>query len=665
MSQPATVSKIVKGNALTREASFSPASADDKSRTIDVVWTTGARGKRADWFGDEWYEELDVSPGAVRLDRLNNGAPMLNTHGAWDLSDVLGVVESARLDNGKGVARVRFSERDDVTPIWNDVKAGILRNISVGYRVYKWQDVSASDDKLPIMRAVDWEPMEISLVPIGFDAGAQTRAQRDAAGAAQQFDMEVITRSIPGQKGSIKRMEGNENNGQGNPAPAPAPAPVADPAQTRAAAEAAVRLERERTIEIGALCRKHGIDGDQSAKFVADGLSLDQVRAAVLEHLAGRSAETPAGTRVRVAAGGQDEIVTRGEALEEAIMNRADPAQHKLTDKGRIFGGMQLRESARAFLEAQGVRTAGMSPSTLASEALKKRNMNSTSDFPNILANVAGKMLLASYEQLAAKQSFQPLVKKSYAPDFKTQSRVRLGEVPTLDKVVEGAEVTYGAMSETKESFALATYGKVFAITRETIINDDLGAFTSLPGRFGFAAARLESDIVWGILTANGAMGDAVALFHATHGNLASAGAIAVATIGAGRSAMRTQKGVNGKDALNIPVRYLIVPAALETVADQFVSTALLAQQSSNVNPFAGRLQVISEARLDAASASQWYLASSTADGVDMIELMFLEGQSGPTVQTEMGFDVNGIKVKALHDVAAKAIDYRGLYRNG
>lgn len=211
--------------------------------------------------------------------------------------------------------------------------------------------------------------------------------------------------------------------------------------------------------------------------------------------------------------------------------------------------------------------------------------------------------------------------------------------------------------------YALATYGKVVAISRQTIINDDLDAFTRIPAMFGRAAADLESDTVWGIITANAAMADEIALFHASHGNLAgSGGAIAVATLGAGRAAMRKQTGLNGAH-LNITPAYIIVPAALESLAEQYTSNQYVSAKSSDINPYAGKLTPIVEPRLDAVSGTNWYLAADPAQ-IDTIEYAYLEGQEGVYLETRMGYDVDGIEIKARLDFAAKAIDHRGLYKN-
>jgi hypothetical protein len=195
-------------------------------------------------------------------------------------------------------------------------------------------------------------------------------------------------------------------------------------------------------------------------------------------------------------------------------------------------------------------------------------------------------------------------------------------------------------------------------------VNDDTDAFSRVPMLFGRAARDLESNLVWTQITSNPTMGDGVALFHATHGNLDTVSAvISVASISKGRAGMRNQKGVDGVQFLNITPRYIVTPAAIETVADQFVSQNLLANQASSVNPFAGRLQELAEPRLDANSLTAWYLAASV-DQIDIVEYGFLAGEAGPTVETRVGFDVDGLEIKARHDFAAKVIDWRGLWKN-
>lgn len=326
---------------------------------------------------------------------------------------------------------------------------------------------------------------------------------------------------------------------------------------------------------------------------------------------------------------------------------------------------MTLMEMGRDLLERRGIRARGLSKSEVAGMMLgleTRGGLHSNSDFPFILANVANKTLRSAYE--AAPQTFKGFCRQTTNPDFKTIARTQWGDAPSLDKVNEAGEFKRGTVGEAREQYALATYGKVVAVTRQTIINDDLGAFTRLPEMFGRAAADLESDTVWGIITSNPLMGDNTALFHSTHGNLAGAGtAITVTSLGDGRAAMRKQKGVNGR-FINVQPKYLLVPAAIETTAQQYVTqTNIVFTKASDYNPFANTLQVVAEPRLDAASLISWYLAADPAQ-IDTIEYAYLEGQEGVYLESRVGFDVDGVELKARLDFAAKAIDWRGFWRN-
>ncbi len=153
-------------------------------------------------------------------------------------------------------------------------------------------------------------------------------------------------------------------------------------------------------------------------------------------------------------------------------------------------------------------------------------------------------------------------------------------------------------------------------------------------------------------------------MFHANHGNLAGSGtAISVASLGLGRTALRQQKGLNGR-FINVIPKYLVVPSAQETTAQQFVTvTNVVYTKNPDVNPFAGSLMVIAEPRLDAASALSWYLAGDPSQ-IDTIEYAYLEGNEGVYLESRVGFDVDGIELKARLDFAAKAIDWRGFYKN-
>lgn len=173
-----TTSRVIDLGPLSVRAAVG--TIDDAARTVEVVFSTGAPVERYDYArGERYLEALSLAPGHVRLERLNAGASVLDTHSSWSVRDILGAVveDSARLvSKQEGRATLRFSRRPEVDPIWQDVRDGIIRFVSVGYRVYKFVEERAKDAALATRLAVDWEPFEVSLVPMPADVGAKARS---------------------------------------------------------------------------------------------------------------------------------------------------------------------------------------------------------------------------------------------------------------------------------------------------------------------------------------------------------------------------------------------------------------------------------------------------------------------------------------------------------
>lgn len=162
---------------MVRGAEIAPASYDESDNSVECCWTSGATVRRLSWMDGAYDEELVVSANAVRLARLNDGAPLLNTHGQWDLGNQIGVVTpgTARLQAGRGMARVKLSVDPQHAGIVGNIKAGIIRNVSVGYLRHTVEKTER-DGQVPLWRVVDWEPYEISAVPVPADAAAQFRS---------------------------------------------------------------------------------------------------------------------------------------------------------------------------------------------------------------------------------------------------------------------------------------------------------------------------------------------------------------------------------------------------------------------------------------------------------------------------------------------------------
>lgn len=331
------------------------------------------------------------------------------------------------------------------------------------------------------------------------------------------------------------------------------------------------------------------------------------------------------------------------------------------------FSTLSLRELARMCLERNGIRTSVLhDPMAMIARAMEPVIMAgslSTSDFVNILANVANKAMLKGYDE--SLETFEKWTGKGTLTDFKVSTRVDLGLFPSLAKVEEGAEYKYASVSDRKVTLVLSTYGKIFAITRQAIVNDDLGAFTKIPSRMGQAAKRTIGNLVYAVLTDNAAMADAVALFHATHNNLITTSALAAGTLDAGRAAMAKQRDPdNIKQGLNIRPAFLLLPVALEGVGKQLMTSQAEPGQSnpSVGNRVAGMAEVVSEARLDVNSATTWYLAGNP-NQYDTIEVSYLNGVQTPVLEQKNGWNVDGVEFKVRQDAGVNLLDFRALLK--
>ena len=299
---------------------------------------------------------------------------------------------------------------------------------------------------------------------------------------------------------------------------------------------------------------------------------------------------------------------------------------------------------------------------------LATRAFHTTSDFPALFANIAVKRLRQAYEE--QKPTYQIWARRApNAPDFKTMQVTMLSGAPDLLPVNEAGEFKFGTMTDGKETYNLVTVGRIVALSRQAIINDDLRGFDRLIGAFGGSAARYENRTMYATLTANAALiNDGVALFHATHGNLGTGAgsALQFSSLSTAATAMYLQKGLQNEE-LNLQPVSLIVPAALRQTAWQLTSANYVPTQQSNVNEFrdGGRaaLNVISDAVLDSTSSTAWYLCANNGQ-IDTCEYAYLDGAEGPVIEQEMGFEVDGMQFKCRLDFAGKAIDYRGLYKS-
>ncbi|HDU8345137.1 TPA: ClpP-like prohead protease/major capsid protein fusion protein [Proteus mirabilis] len=341
-----------------------------------------------------------------------------------------------------------------------------------------------------------------------------------------------------------------------------------------------------------------------------------------------------------------------GDSVRASVMARAGYQDY---EKDNAYNSMTLRELARASLTERGVGVATYNPMQMIGMAFT----HSTSDFGNILLDVANKAILLGWEE--NDETFEKWTKKGQLSDFKTAHRVGLGAFPSLRKVREGAEYKYVTLNDKGETIALATYGELFSITRQAIINDDMNMLTDVPMKFGRAAKATVGDLVYAVLIDNEKMSDKKALFSTDHKNMLTGG-MDVETISAGRTAMRQQK--EGERTLNIRPAFMLVPTTLETQAIQVVKSGSVkgADVNSNIiNPVRDLAEIIAEPRLDEASTKDWYMASR--QGSDTIEVAYLNGIDVPYIDQLEGFTSDGVTTKVRIDAGVAPVDYRGLLK--
>jgi hypothetical protein len=433
--------------------------------------------------------------------------------------------------------------------------------------------------------------------------------------------------------------------------------PAAEPQAAEAIEKAALAKDttRRNTIKglvVGNIAKLDGVTALIQAACDDTDCTVEVARERLLTHMA--KDVTPLAANHVVTVEDESDKLRRG--ISASLQIRAGLAKNDGTNPYR---GHTLYELARMSLERAGVKTSHMDKLGVVAAAFT----HSTSDFTNLLADVANKAMLKGYEE--TDETFQKWTSKGTLPDFKISKRVGLDTFPALTEVPEGGEYQYATVGDRGESIVLATYGKMFSITRQAIINDDLDAFTKIPRSMGRAAPRTVGNLVYAVLTGNPTMADNVALFHATHKNLLTGAVLSTASVDALATAMRKQKDAIGT-TLNIRLGSLIVPVALEGLALTVANSEyeVTANKDSTLpNYMRGRFDVISDARLDEASAQVWYGAANPSM-FDTVEVSYLDGIETPTLEQQNGWGVDGVEFKVRLDAGVKALEFRTLAKN-
>jgi HK97 family phage prohead protease len=656
---------------LSMRATLQPDTLDEAKRTVEMVFSVGAKVLRSTWYDGPFYEELVMTPEACRLDRLNNGAPLLDSHDGGSSLRVYGVVEpgTAKIVKGEGRCTVRFdtAENDpDADKLFRKVKAGIVTNVSVGYRSHTIEKITKEGEKVPTFRVTSWTPYEVSSCPMGADDGAGFRS----AESAQTHEVTITHRGDDPKEQDMKNRKKlqspDDGNGGGGTPPAPAPLDLA------AIRAEAVRLDRERRAGIEHACKALGPSGaERAAKYVADDkMTLDAVRAAVLDELATRDVdEAPeAHSRVTGVEGGDelDKLVrgvsaavfagagVHGRKVFEAKKRGIDGFDKVETDPGQ-FRGLRLSDVMRLIVERSGKSTRGIyDREQLFKLALKTRA--STSDFSVLFENIMYKTLRAAYA--VQEHTWRRWVSTETNKDFKASNRLMKGAFgTTLPVVEENAEFQQIAIPDgDKLELTTETRGGIIGLSRQAIINDDMGALVSIASDFGqLAADTLEAE-AYRVLLLNSGLGPTVdgnPFFHSSNANVGTGSALGVAGLDADRTTFGSH--ARGNSYIDQIPSILLIPQGLKGAAEILNKSATdhTAALDGKPNIVQGMFQdIVTTNRL---TGTRRYMFTSNKDSFKMV---FLEGSGeGPTMSSEEGFDVDGIRWKARIDAKMNPFD--------
>lgn len=478
------------------------------------------------------------------------------------------------------------------------IERGDVTGVSIGYRVNQWGDTADSSGGR-VRTATKWELIEVSLVPVPADPSALLRSQN-----------------------------------------------MTETTETAETEHTAENMTQTRSA-IRTICRSAGMTAELADGMIDRNLTVEQARSEAFDAMLKRSQSAPA---IRIAASAEDPAVQR-RGREDALYARASGTAP--SDQARAYMGDSLKDHARAILESHGVATRGLS-----ADEIFYRAMHATSDFKNLLISTGNRTLMPSYE--AAQSGLKKLARQSTLTDFRAASRLKLSDIGLLQKVTETGEIKSTARGEAAESYKLDTYATIFSLSRQALINDDLGAFSDWGNTAGRMAAETEANLLAQLLLSNPIMGeDSKALFHADHGNLVTAD-LDIDAVRAARLAMRMRKGLDGKTPINATPRYLLIAPDQESKADEIMS--LLHDATVDFAPELLRnLSVLVDPRLTAGS---WYVFADPAV-LPVLEYSYLASAQGPQMSSREGWETLGLEFRVVLDFGAGAIDWRGAYKGG
>lgn len=643
---------------------------------------------------------LNHSPKSVDMSRAVDGnLPLMDNH-----QNRIGLIKNFQTDGEKTRGDAYFSQRPEAMAIFNDIQDGLLTETSIRANINR-DKLTEFDD---FYQADEWQPIEGSFVDIPADVS--TGVNRNFEGEQMETN-DSVTPSTTGTSDSkqdfgdfITARKQGESAGRAEArkdiqrdlteinkmfSSWENRAPIFRDAKNYAI-EQVYTMDRARDL-LNECIDKHYAEvealqtitrqaegsqyrqGETANPFIQGGAdNVDKKLEAISDSMELRAMRSILGVMTPAAESQAPNQQFKSGAYQRAI-SRVRALEEKA--KQNEFTGFNMTEIARAWAAAARVNIKGMDVRRALGEVLIQREIlgHSTGSFTSLLENIVNKSIQIGYEEAA--ETWQRWCSVGELPNFLQGSRPNLSAFSDLDELPESGEMKEGTFTDIAEKIQLATFAKLFSITRQALINDDVNGFSRIPLAMGRAASRAVGDTVYAHLI-NGHTRtldqDSTALFAAGHSNYVASGSGAApsdATIQAAKTAMATQTDPSGNASLNIMLAYLLVPWAL-------IGTATKLQKadynpvvvgtdagSREINIHQGTFEPIADARLDADSATKWYGAANPFQ-IATIEVAFLNGNQAPMIEQVNAWNVDGVKYKVIHDHAAEPLDFRGFYLN-
>lgn len=664
---------------------------------------------------------LEISEKAIRFDRLNSRAPVLDNHNSFgSIHDQVGSVERAWISAERGIpelfATLRISKiSQKEKEIAEKIRSKIITSVSVGADIFSVEDITEPGDEVKRTLAVDWEPVEVSLVPVPADSRAVIRSLdsqikrkyiKDINQLSEGGKMLHETRQLPDDlMSAIKRMVGEEKMSEDlegevlkilNQA-METEEQSEDSEKEEYADDPEKKEEQAGTTdeEMADDAEKEEMSDDTKKEEQADDSEKEEMSEEekktemkrrkmersieeLLKMMKSERSHQPRIRSNRSISVGKDHrrsyLERSRNKISDALCERIGTPGFK-AEKSNEFRHMTMSEMFREMIYREGTTEARhWDPDTVFDHMNSRRIVRSgggggpftvTSDLANLFSTSVNKSVQQSYEYMRGVQTFDPFVKRVTVKDFQTQEEVSLGEFGKLQETPPGSESPVTPISDDMETWRVKSYTNIFRITRQGFVNDNTGELENVLTS-GAAAADLESDLVYEQLNSGTVGGRPWA--RAGNNNLTTGAPLGdtdnpYAGLKAIYEGLARQTGLDVDTPLNLTFKYLIVPVTLFYAAAQSQGTLngiVVPTKTGDLNPFAAMYKIVKEPRLDNFSTSTYYGIAGEANLFrKFLVLGTLSKGGSPKIKFQESFSNDVLSWKLTHDVGAKVLDYR------